>query len=83
MPKGSRFKSITRIKFAKFEREMIRKRTVEGLRRAKSQGKNVGRTKGSKDTKKRKKSGYILREARKKQEPDIKNGIHKTIERYF
>ena len=43
--------------FAEFERELIRERTIEGLKRAKLQGKKVGRPKGSKDTKKRKKSG--------------------------
>lgn len=52
--------------FAQFERELIRERTLEGLRRAKMQGRSSGRPKGSKDTKKRKKSGYILREAKKR-----------------
>lgn len=46
--------------FTEFERELIRERTIEGLRRAKLQGKNAGRPKGSKDGKKRKKSGYII-----------------------
>ena len=39
--------------FAEFERDLIRQRTIEGLERAKSQGKKVGRPKGSKDKKKR------------------------------
>lgn len=69
--------------FAEFERELIRERTIEGLRRAKSQGKKVGRPKGSKDTKKRKKSGYILREARKKQTADIVTGINKPLDSYI
>lgn len=69
--------------FAEFERELIRERTIEGLRRAKSQGKRVGRPKGSKDTKKRKKSGYILREARKKQLNDSENGVNKGIDQYL
>jgi DNA invertase Pin-like site-specific DNA recombinase len=69
--------------FAEFERELIRERTIEGLRRAKLQGKQAGRPKGSRDTKKRKKSGYILREARKKQEVDELNGIFKAIETYI
>lgn len=47
--------------FAEFERELIRERTLDGLSRAKSQGKTLGRPKGSKDTKKRRKSGYWLR----------------------
>lgn len=69
--------------FAEFERELIRERTLEGLRRAKLQGKQAGRPKGSKDTKKRRKSGYILREARKRQLLEIKSGINKNIEEYI
>lgn len=69
--------------FAEFERELIRERTIEGLKRAKSQGKKVGRPKGSKDSKKRKKSGYILRESKKKQMIDIENGVNKGIESYI
>ena len=51
--------------FAEFEREMIRERTMAGLARAKSQGKILGRPKGSKDKKKRSKSGYYLRHQKK------------------
>jgi len=51
--------------FAEFERNLIRERTLEGLNRAKSQGKSLGRPKGSKDKKDRKKSGYYLRHAGK------------------
>lgn len=69
--------------FAEFERELIRERTIEGLRRAKMQGKHAGRPKGSKDTKKRKKSGYILREARKKQTIESQSGINKSIHAYL
>lgn len=69
--------------FAEFERELIRERTIEGLRRAKLQGKQAGRPKGSKDTKKRRKSGYVLREARKRQLVEIKSGINKNIEEYI
>lgn len=69
--------------FAEFERALISQRTIEGLRRSKAQGKTPGRPKGSKDMKKRKKSGYILREAKKKQLNDSKNGIHKSIDVYL
>jgi DNA invertase Pin-like site-specific DNA recombinase len=69
--------------FAEFERELIRERTFEGLRRAKMNGKGAGRPKGSKDTKKRKKSGYILREANKRKMLDEENGIHKSVEAYL
>ena len=69
--------------FAEFERELIRERTIEGLRRAKTQGKVPGRFIGSKDSKKRKKSGYILREAKKRQKVDSNNGIHKSVQTYL
>jgi len=69
--------------FAEFERELIRERTIEGLKRAKVQGKTPGRPKGSKDSKKRPRSGYILREAKKRQKADSDNGIHKSIEGYI
>jgi len=69
--------------FAEFERELIRERTIEGLRRAKMQGKRPGRPLGSKDSKKRRKSGYILREARKRQKIDAAKGINKSVEAYL
>lgn len=47
--------------FAEFERNLIRERTLEGLNRAKASGKTLGRPKGSKDKKIRKKSGYYMR----------------------
>ncbi len=58
--------------FAEFEREIIRERTLAGLERAKMQGKRLGRPKGSKDKKKRRKAGYFLRwqNASKKSPPE-------------
>jgi putative DNA-invertase from lambdoid prophage Rac len=47
--------------FAEFERNLIRERTLEGLKRAKKQGKILGRPKGRKDKKERKKGGYYMR----------------------
>ena len=44
--------------FAEFERDLIRQRTIEGLKRAKANGTKLGRRKGSKDIKKRKTVGY-------------------------
>jgi len=52
--------------FAEFERSLISERTKEGLRRAKIQGKQLGRPKGAKDKKTRKKSGYYVREMNKR-----------------
>jgi len=47
--------------FAEMEREMIVERIRLGLKRRKAQGKTLGRPKGSKDKKVRKKGGYYLR----------------------
>lgn len=69
--------------FAEFERELIRERTIEGLRRAKIQGKSAGRPWGSKDKKKRKKSGYILREALKRKDKDELVGQFKPLNIYL
>lgn len=70
--------------FAEFERSLIRDRTIAGLNRVREQNKvKLGRPKGSRDKKKRKKSGYILREARKRQQQDSYEGINKSIEAYL
>lgn len=69
--------------FAEFERELIRERTLEGLRRTKLQGTSLGRPKGSRDKKPRPKSGYIIREAEKKKAADIKKGIYKNVKNYL
>ena len=69
--------------FAEFERELIRERTIEGLNRARRQGKKPGRPVGSKDSKKRRKSGYILREAQKRQKVDVEMGINRPIDMYL
>lgn len=68
--------------FAEFERELIRERTIEGLKRAKSEGKQVGRPKGRKDTKKRRISGYIIREANKRKRDDENRGAMKSLVEY-
>ena len=59
--------------FAEFERNLISERTKEGIYRARKLGKTLGRPQGSRDQKKRKRAGYILREARKKQQKDQQN----------
>lgn len=73
--------------FAEFERSLISERTRNSLREIKRklelEGKNLGRPKGSRDKKPRRKSGYILRHAREKQEMDSKNGIKKPIGEYI
>ena len=68
--------------FAEFERELIRERTKEGLHRARNQGKQIGRPKGSKDGKKRRTSGYIIREAGKRKKADEQNGSVKPLADY-
>ncbi len=69
--------------FAEFERALISERTKEGIFRARKLGKTLGRPQGSRDRKKRKRAGYILREARKKQQKDQQNGVHKQIDEYI
>jgi DNA invertase Pin-like site-specific DNA recombinase len=49
---------------AEFERSLIIERTLEGLARAKAQGKRLGRPPGSKDKRKRGRRGYLLRYAK-------------------
>ena len=65
--------------FAEFERNLIRERTIEGLKRTK---KRLGRPRGSKDKKRRRKSGYLLREATKLQKMFAEVGHHYDIH-YF
>lgn len=69
--------------FAEFERELIRERTIEGLKRTKTQGTILGRPKGSRDKKKRPKSGYIIREADKRKAADEKKGIYNDLKTYL
>jgi DNA invertase Pin-like site-specific DNA recombinase len=69
--------------FAEFERELIRERTIEGLNRTKQSGTKLGRPKGSKDKTKRPRSGYILREAKKRKGADESKGIHGDISNYI
>jgi putative DNA-invertase from lambdoid prophage Rac len=69
--------------FAEMERSIIADRTREGLARTKNQGTRLGRPTGSKDKKKRPRSGYILREARKKKMSDEKQGNFNPIENYI
>lgn len=54
--------------FAEFERSLISERTREGLNRVKEAGVKLGRPKGSKDSKPRPKSGYYVREMKKRGE---------------
>jgi putative DNA-invertase from lambdoid prophage Rac len=53
---------------AQQERKRIIERTKMGLERAKREGKRLGRPKGSKDGKERRKSGYYLRYAKQAKE---------------
>ena len=57
---------------AEFERGIIRERINSGLDRARRQGKKLGRPKGSKDKKRRKKGGYYLRYQNSKQSSPLK-----------
>jgi len=68
--------------FAQLERDMIRERTMAGLERARRQGKTLGRPKGSKDKKYRRRSGYNLREPKRLQKLDQEKGVYRDLEYY-
>jgi hypothetical protein len=51
--------------------------------RAKSQNKQLGRPNGSKDSKPRPKSGYMLREVNKMKKVDEQKNIYLPIENYM
>ena len=68
--------------FAQFERDIIRERTLDGLARAKAEGKKLGRPKGSKDKKgKRDKSGYWLRHYNSKTKINNRNAQERFKEK--
>lgn len=71
-PEGRMFLKMLMV-LAEYERELIVSRTMDGLARAKRQGKRLGRPKGSKDSSPRRKSGYHIRWAGngKKSSPSI------------
>lgn len=69
--------------FSEFERNLISERTKEGIYRARNEGKKLGRPPGSKDKKKRRKGGYLLRMAGERQKDDQKKGEFKEIENYL
>ena len=68
--------------FAEFERSLISERTKEGIERTKAQGTILGRPKGSKDSKPRPKSGYLMREIKKRKNKDEEKGNFKSVESY-
>lgn len=63
IPAMQRFQLNVFLAFAELERDLIRDRTLDGLERARSEGKRLGRPKGRKDTKPRRRSGYWKRYA--------------------
>lgn len=69
--------------FAEFERSLISERTKEGLERLKSKGIKLGRKVGCKDSKTRPKSGYYIREAKKRKLKDEKNEVFLPLETYI
>jgi len=69
--------------FAEFERSLIGERTKNALTRLKNEGKRLGRPPGSKDSKRRKRSGYLLKEAKKRQQADNNKGLYRNIDHYI
>ena len=59
-PEGRMFLKMLMV-LSEYERELIVSRTLEGIKRARKQGKVLGRPKGKGDSKPRAKSGYYLR----------------------
>ena len=59
-PEGKMFLRMLMV-LAEYERELIVSRINSGLDRARAEGKTLGRPKGAKDNKRRKRSGYLLR----------------------
>jgi putative DNA-invertase from lambdoid prophage Rac len=68
--------------FAQFERDLISQRTKESLQRIRMT-KRLGRPPGSKDKQRRKKSGYFLKEAKKRKVLDERQGIFHPLEEYI
>jgi len=64
-PEGKMFLRMLMV-LAEYERELIVSRINDGLKRAKKQGKKLGRPHGAKDKKRRNRSGYLLRYANSK-----------------
>lgn len=69
--------------FAEFERSLISDRTREGLARKKREGAVLGRPKGAKDSKKRRVSGYIIREAKKRMTSESEKLELLSVESYI
>lgn len=67
-PEGRMFLRLLMV-LAEYERELIVSRTLAGLERAKRQGKQLGRPVGRKDSKVRRRAGYLLRYAGKQSSP--------------
>ena len=70
-PEGRMFLKMLMV-LAEYERELIVSRTIEGVKRARKQGKVLGRPKGTKDSKPRAKSGYYLRHQKGKKSTPLK-----------
>jgi len=70
-PEGRMFLKMLMV-LAEYERELIVSRTIEGVNRARKQGKTLGRPKGRGDSRPRSKSGYYLRYTKsKKSSPHV------------
>ena len=69
--------------FAEFERNLISERTKIGIAEARRKGKKLGRPFGSKDGKKRKRSGYIIAQAKKSQRVDAVSGVFNPLDVYI
>ena len=69
--------------FSQFETSLISQRTRESLERLRSQGVRLGRPPGSRDKKKRRKAGYYISAAKRRQKVDKDSGINHPLEDYL
>lgn len=81
-PEGRMFLHML-MTLSQYERELTVDRIKAGLARAKKQNKTLGRPKGSKDGKRRRKSGYVLRWMKNRQEKYYKDtGVALSIKEF-
>ncbi len=80
-PEGRMFLHILMV-LAEYERELTVARINDGLKKAKSNGKKLGRPKGSGDKGRRRKSGYLMRWISERKRKDEEKGIIKPMQEY-
>lgn len=65
--------------FAQYEAEIIKQRITDGLAEARKRGVKLGRKKGSKDLKPRRKTGYYIRHERERNQVKVPRSKHAQL----